>query len=936
MHKYNDLADFDNKSSIDHEDRLQAQLANHTPVKKESILIERFAFNRTRHDIIPTSNIVELKHATVPRTHLDNFGIEGGRLYLEGKIYLYGIRKTTKYLDLGIAEFIQNASPDCVLLELCNERKYIINSADPDAEIKKKGYVRGKLGRLISSHGVLHAFLHVIFEIHEYRTAQDRSIAPNSILREASLEGRKMMGTKVYFVDRDYNISIERLIRSLSCWAKIKLLYQAIFWFNYDLTAKVRLDNSPLLVLSTNSIFQKVWGNERDQYMAKGIYEIYNEMFTKKINAARTGKVPMEGVNMIVITDITHLKGIQTYYGTNIDILKLIQLPQTNFGKYVMGTIIVGSYETDDYDLVHNNESLALYLPFRLASITQGTSLELQKRNFKRINGNCTIRLSSGKMMQKAFLSNTSLYDMLIQFQIDLSKEGTTPAILTFGKEIVGETALKETTLSDIGIHCEGSNLKYLEKVISDEQMNLLETRRNNCLETTRKLRDNFDNLVKSNLGREIQFKTESDKTEEVAKEESVEKESQPNKKPSLESVISNLSNHLEKELIEDTKLYFKQVKLTEKVYYGIQKNIYPFNGHKTTGFFKIAHPSKAAIVSRILKGMLIGKYLSMDLPSHMISEQLEPYIKEVLMVNTFLDHFIEATKNTDDFKGFENKNEQFNDLCFLFKDQITNKKEMEALDDFMSLFVNELKIKKVEIKTIPSDVTLFMEKYFETKTAWQGVFFKKDTHTPMEVDDEAFELGANEIAKLQKDLSNEVKKFSERSLVSNTYIAERNNMSRLNAYKHSVFRIQVNSDTFIQGCFKSTDNTKRLYEFVDSILINKDIKYDLALVPNIVVEKSNTNNFIHYDLAPKTTFHLRAGITINVENFGTIFDIENLRNVSNTEADHLSSNWLKENTLYKPFDPSNPNGVDQVSEKVSTSSNNKKELMFKKFLGKK
>ncbi|KAK6061354.1 hypothetical protein COOONC_00982, partial [Cooperia oncophora] len=140
----------------------------------------------------------------------------------------------------------------------------------------------------------------------------------------------------------------------------------------------------------------------------------------------------------------------------------------------------------------------------------------------------------------------------------------------------------------------------------------------------------------------------------------------------------------------------------------------------------------------------------------------------------------------------------------------------------------------------------------------------------------------------------------SQRALVPTQFVKEKNRERKLVAYRHTVIRIPVGSERMIQAQFRSAEPTIRLFEWIRTVLSRK-VPFSIKLALVGTIEESNSKNFVDVDLAPKSTVLVKFKDSVTLE---SILLEDSLQECTQDEADSLSSKWLSENSIFKPYTP--------------------------------
>uniref|UniRef100_A0A1I7T5X2 TUG-UBL1 domain-containing protein n=1 Tax=Caenorhabditis tropicalis TaxID=1561998 RepID=A0A1I7T5X2_9PELO len=238
---------------------------------------------------------------------------------------------------------------------------------------------------------------------------------------------------------------------------------------------------------------------------------------------------------------------------------------------------------------------------------------------------------------------------------------------------------------------------------------------------------------------------------------------------------------------------------------------------------------------------------------------------------------------------------------CLLERVDNSLASSIEARTDAMvSALANGGRISIAEVRQ-RADAALEEEKevveVFADPCDRQAVVFKKKANVqidePMETD-EFFEVGVEDIRNMQKDLRKAVRDQTQASFVSKEYLHKKNRQLKMEAYEHTVIRINV-GEHILQACFNSAERSTNLDVFLKSVFTNPGWKLMFA---GQKVVANESKNFVDLDLAPKSTLVASfGGQPVNVAEV-----LQGVTEVKAENASSISSNWLSTNKTFIPF----------------------------------
>ncbi|KAK0412367.1 hypothetical protein QR680_006171 [Steinernema hermaphroditum] len=176
--------------------------------------------------------------------------------------------------------------------------------------------------------------------------------------------------------------------------------------------------------------------------------------------------------------------------------------------------------------------------------------------------------------------------------------------------------------------------------------------------------------------------------------------------------------------------------------------------------------------------------------------------------------------------------------------------------------------------------------------------------------DESFFEVGADDVKVRRAVLTQEVKAATNRALVPQSYVENKNRERKQAAYRRSVIRFMLPGRCFLQGSFISTEPTSELYKFLHKYLTLPAAKtFSLIMPVNCKVPDSTDGDLITRNIAPKATLLVKVDTDVEI-----VVNSE-VPKVTVAEADENSKEWLTGNTIFKPFEPVvQDNGVEMRS----------------------
>ncbi len=231
-------------------------------------------------------------------------------LYHQGKeIILLGTAHVSKESVQLVSRVIMEEKPDTVCVELCQSRYQAIRQKDRWLEMDLIKVIKEKKAFLLLSNLLLASF--------QKKIANKFGVKPGEEMIKA-IEIAETLGANIQLADRDIRTTLSRTWRAMGLWGKFKLLFQLLLSMgNIDEITEEEIEKMKqqdvLEALMSEiekslPVLRDILIDERDQYLSN------------KIKAA-------SGKKIVAVVGAGHVAGIKAYWGSEIDINALEQLP---------------------------------------------------------------------------------------------------------------------------------------------------------------------------------------------------------------------------------------------------------------------------------------------------------------------------------------------------------------------------------------------------------------------------------------------------------------------------------------------------------------------------------------------------------------------------------------------------------------------------------
>jgi len=225
-------------------------------------------------------------------------------------IYLLGTAHVSEQSVQDVREAVKSLQPDTICVELCPSRYQTL--VHPDVWKKTDIY------QVIKENKALFLLAQLALSTFYRKIGKKLGIKPGAEMLEGINQAHNT-GAELVLADRDVNITLKRVWRSLSMWGKFKLLMQLLagLVFTGDIKKEdiERLKDKDQLQVVMDEFsrsfpqIQKTLIHERDQYLAHNI-------------ANSSGK------KILAIVGAGHVPGITRHLGQQIDLKALCAVPR--------------------------------------------------------------------------------------------------------------------------------------------------------------------------------------------------------------------------------------------------------------------------------------------------------------------------------------------------------------------------------------------------------------------------------------------------------------------------------------------------------------------------------------------------------------------------------------------------------------------------------
>ena len=213
------------------------------------------------------------------------------------RIVLVGVAHVFPESMREVEEVISNEVPQIVAVELCRRRYLELMRGPEERKSTQTGFSTT-------------ALFAKVLNFFQERIGRQTGMMPGEEMLTA-IQKAEEIGAEVNLIDRDINLTLQRLMGKMTFWDKCKIAVQLLFSFFYrgdelkyeDLNEEEVIDRLIETLKDTSEPAYDVLIEERNQYMAERITEILGQ---------RTGKI-------VCVVGAGHLRGLEEELETRLD-----------------------------------------------------------------------------------------------------------------------------------------------------------------------------------------------------------------------------------------------------------------------------------------------------------------------------------------------------------------------------------------------------------------------------------------------------------------------------------------------------------------------------------------------------------------------------------------------------------------------------------------
>ena len=251
------------------------------------------------------------------------------------KVYLVGTAHSSPESVEDVRRTIIEKQPEVVVLELCNDRKIILQYSQESILQEARTMTIAKMRGFIRRDGLVAGLVQSIFLKFTAEMTQQLGVAPGGEFRAGYEEARRI-GADIVLGDRLVGITFRRVLASLSFWNKLRFAFILL----RALTDRLEITPEKVEELKSRDMVQLLMGemsnefpevvevfvNERDRILAHSLMvsaNCYQEPYGNP-------------VTVVGVMGLGHISGVTTHWMQVGDIRPLLIIPQPSRASTLM------------------------------------------------------------------------------------------------------------------------------------------------------------------------------------------------------------------------------------------------------------------------------------------------------------------------------------------------------------------------------------------------------------------------------------------------------------------------------------------------------------------------------------------------------------------------------------------------------------------------
>lgn len=259
------------------------------------------------------------------------------------KVYIVGTSHFSQKSIEDVRRTIVEKQPRVVLLELCNDRRLLLQYSQESILQEARTMTFAKMRGFIRRDGLVAGMVQSIFLKFTAELTQQLGMAPGGEFRAGYEEARKI-GADIILGDRLVGITFKRVLASLTFWRKIKFTFVLL----RALTDKLEITPEDVEKLKSKDMVQLLMGELTSEFPE--VMEVFvnerDRILTHSLMAsANCAQDPYgEPVSVVGVMGIGHVSGVSSCWMNVGDIRPLLTIPRPSVASMMVWSAVKFSF----------------------------------------------------------------------------------------------------------------------------------------------------------------------------------------------------------------------------------------------------------------------------------------------------------------------------------------------------------------------------------------------------------------------------------------------------------------------------------------------------------------------------------------------------------------------------------------------------------------
>lgn len=242
-------------------------------------------------------------------------------------VYVVGTAHFSKESIEDVRQVIRTKRPDAVVLELCQDRKMLLQYSEEDILREASTMTVAKMRSFVHRDGLVAGLAQFMFLNLSAELTRQLGVAPGGEFRAGYEEGIRL-SARVILGDRLIGVTFKRVMAALSLWQRLRLTILMVRM----LVSKLEITQEDLEQLKTRDMVTLFIGELSTEYPAlvRVLVEERDQVLTHSLKSAANCALQPHGppVTVVGVMGMGHVPGVELNWETESDVRELLTVPQ--------------------------------------------------------------------------------------------------------------------------------------------------------------------------------------------------------------------------------------------------------------------------------------------------------------------------------------------------------------------------------------------------------------------------------------------------------------------------------------------------------------------------------------------------------------------------------------------------------------------------------